>query len=391
MYSFDDLVDIGGSILENVTDAIERKDFSGLSDEIRRKVGSFNYTYSGRRYQQSFSGRKKTQGIDITPLQKPNLTPFQQNRPMGAKPILKMVFGLIGLIAFVPASIPLIVASAFFPSVASVSTAIITGLLAAGSGALFGSGVQNKRLQDKFNKYAKIIGPEEYYPVNQLSAQMLETSDETLKSLDRMIKAKFLPQARFDAKRTTLMLTPWVYEQYQLAENTRLDKEAKAAARDNANVPPEAKALLAEGEAFIEKIRVANVKIIDDEMSDKLDNMEIIVDRIFRQVEKDPTSYQNLRKFMNYYLPTTEKLINAYIYLDEQPQIGENIKSTKREIAEAMDTINNAFVKLFDSLYEDIAWDVASDISVMQTMMAQDGLTDDRTKKGKTVHNRRNK
>ncbi len=391
MYSFDDLVDIGGSILENVTDAIERKDFSGLSDEIRRKVGSFNYTYSGRRYQQSFSGQKRPQGIDITPLQKPNLTPFQQNRPMGAKPILKMVFGLIGLAVFTPAAIPLMVASVFFPSVASVSSAIIAGLLATGAGALFVNGVGNKRLQDKFNKYAKIIGPEEYYPINRISAQMMETSDETLNSLDKMIKAKYLPQARFDAGRTTLMLTPWVYEQYQLAENAMMEKEAKAAERDNSNVPPEAKALLAEGEAFIEKIRVANVKIIDDEMSDKLDNMEIIVDRIFRQVEKDPSTYQDLRKFMNYYLPTTEKLINAYIDLDAQPQIGENIKNTKQEISEAMDTINTAFVKLFDSLYEDVAWDVASDISVMQTMMAQDGLTDDRSKKGKKVHNRRNK
>ena len=78
---------------------------------------------------------------------------------------------------------------------------------------------------------------------------------------------------------------------------------------------------------------------------------------------------------MNYYLPTTEKLMNAYIELDKQPEVGENIINTKRDIEEAVDTINDAFENLLDSLFEETAWDISSDISVMKTMMEQDGLT----------------
>ena len=77
---------------------------------------------------------------------------------------------------------------------------------------------------------------------------------------------------------------------------------------------------------------------------------------------------------MNYYLPTTEKLLDAYIDLDKQPEIGENIPKTKREIEETVDTINDAFENLLDSLFEEVAWDISSDISVMKTMMEQDGL-----------------
>lgn len=78
---------------------------------------------------------------------------------------------------------------------------------------------------------------------------------------------------------------------------------------------------------------------------------------------------------MDYYLPTTSKLLHAYIDLDRQGIAGENIKSTKKEIEDTLDTVNAAFERLLDSLFEDTAWDISSDISVMKTMMAQEGLT----------------
>ena len=67
----------------------------------------------------------------------------------------------------------------------------------------------------------------------------------------------------------------------------------------------------------------------------------------------------------------------AYIELDKQPEAGENITKTKREIEEALDTINDAFEALLDTLFQDMAWDISSDISVMKTMMSQDGLVEE--------------
>ena len=90
---------------------------------------------------------------------------------------------------------------------------------------------------------------------------------------------------------------------------------------------------------------------------------------------KQPESASELRKLMSYYLPTTVKLLNAYKELDKQTVNGENITKTKKEIEDALDTINSAFENLLDSMFQNMAWDVSSDISVMQTMFAQDGLT----------------
>ena len=78
---------------------------------------------------------------------------------------------------------------------------------------------------------------------------------------------------------------------------------------------------------------------------------------------------------MNYYLPTTTKLIDTYRELDAKPEVGDNIKKTKKEIEDTLDTINFAFEKIFDDMFLDTAWDISSDISVMKTMMAQEGLT----------------
>ena len=79
---------------------------------------------------------------------------------------------------------------------------------------------------------------------------------------------------------------------------------------------------------------------------------------------------------MTYYLPTTQKLIDAYIDLDKQSMASKNIVETKREINNAMDTINEAFANLFDGMFQDVAWDISSEVSAMKTMMAQDGLAD---------------
>ena len=133
----------------------------------------------------------------------------------------------------------------------------------------------------------------------------------------------------------------------------------------------------------MKKIREANDAIPGEEISAKISRMEMLVDRIFDRVEQNPESVSDIRKLMEYYLPTTIKLLEAYEELDSQPVQGENIISSKQEIEKTLDTLNTAFEKLLDDLFQDTAWDLSSDISVLQTMLAQEGLTDDGLKTGK--------
>ena len=107
----------------------------------------------------------------------------------------------------------------------------------------------------------------------------------------------------------------------------------------------------------------------------------MLVDKIFDRVEQNPASVGDIRKLMEYYLPTTIKLLQAYQDLDAQPVQGENIISSKKEIEKTLGTLNVAFEKLLDDLFQETAWDVSTDISVLHTMLAQEGLTEDGLKK----------
>ena len=102
---------------------------------------------------------------------------------------------------------------------------------------------------------------------------------------------------------------------------------------------------------------------------------EQIVEQIFQRAEEHPEIIPDLKKMMDYYLPMTVKLLDAYEEMDRQPIQGETIRSSKKEIEDTLDTLNEAFAKLLDSVFQDTAWDVSSDISVLHTMLAQEGLT----------------
>ena len=197
-----------------------------------------------------------------------------------------------------------------------------------------------------------------------------------------MIASNMLPQAKFDENRKTLILTDNAYGQYRQAMEAKHARETEQQRREqaieNMVASGDIKEIMREGERVIRKIREYNDRIPDRVMSDKLDHLERVVDRIFNKVREEPEHAQELGKFMSYYLPTTEKLLDAYVELDNQPEIGENIPKTKKEINEALDVINDAFEALLDSLFQDIAWDISSDITVMKTMMAQDGLRNDK-------------
>ena len=198
-----------------------------------------------------------------------------------------------------------------------------------------------------------------------------------------MIKAEYLPRARFDSAEKTLMITDNAYSLYIGAEKDKLEREKRELQKDAEKkaelqgLSSEVQSILSEGDDYIKFVRKINDVIPDtEEMSNKLYRLEEIMNKIFSQVKKDNQSAGELHKLMNYYLPTTRKLLSAYVELDKQPEAGENIVQTKMEISQAMDTINMAFEKLLDSMFQDMAWDISSDISVMKTMMAQDGLTE---------------
>lgn len=213
-----------------------------------------------------------------------------------------------------------------------------------------------------------------------------------------MIQNHMFPQGAYlDAGETCLMTSHAAYRQYLDAtkryEQRKAEEEAaKRASAGERNRDTERKSetsekkktapelsreiqeILREGKGFIAHIHECNDALPGQEISDKLDRLERVVSKIFDQVERKPESAPDLRKMMSYYLPITRKLVDAYRDLDAQQVEGQNIGKTKKEIEDSLDTVNTAFENLLDSFFQNTAWDISSDITVLHTMMAQDGL-----------------
>ena len=310
-------------------------------------------------------------------------TPFFRKLPGYAGPVLKLIFGIGGLVIMGGSTISLVARMIGSLTGSAISAVVVSGAITAGFLALTISGARDKRLTDSFYNYGRIVGPAEYVSVNELSAMSDEKPEKTVGMLKKMIQKRMLPYARMDVNKSVLLLTQRSFDQYREAlasYQQRRDQEAvdnRVREAQNEGLSEETKAILEEGEAYLRMVHQSNDLIQGEAMSAKLSRLESIISRIFERVRKHQENARDLRKFLSFYLPTTEKLLKAYIDLDRQPhQAGENIDGTKREIEDAMDTINNAFENLLDSLFEDVAWDISSDISVMKMMMEQDGLTE---------------
>lgn len=135
--------------------------------------------------------------------------------------------------------------------------------------------------------------------------------------------------------------------------------------------------MLAEGKAAIEEMKALDITIANEAISAQIVRLQILAQRIFDHVESHPEKLGDIRRFMNYYLPTTLKVLRAYDVLEDQEVEGENITSTMTRVESMMSTIIRAFEKQLDNLFSAEALDISTDMVVMEQMLAREGITED--------------
>ena len=143
---------------------------------------------------------------------------------------------------------------------------------------------------------------------------------------------------------------------------------------------PELDKMIRDGALAVEEMKRLDENIEDEKISQAIRELERTSQAIFQQVREAPEKLPQIRKFMDYYLPTTLKLLNAYDRMSSVGVGGENIDSTKERVEAIMDTIVAAFDKQLDGLFGAEALDVSADITVLETMLAREGLAGERMK-----------
>mgnify|MGYP000605283137 FL=1 len=133
-------------------------------------------------------------------------------------------------------------------------------------------------------------------------------------------------------------------------------------------------ALIKERDRAVGEMRRLNDSIEDEEISAQIDHLEEVTRKINDLVVKQPKKLPQIRRFLDYYLPTTLKILNAYDRMDAAGISGENIDATKKKVEQMMATISQAFDRQLDALFGDEALDISTDITVMEQMLQREGL-----------------
>lgn len=260
---------------------------------------------------------------------------------------------------------------------------------------LQGTGIRG-RLK-RFSLYRRHLKGKEYCQLEVLEKTTGRSVRYLKKDLKKMIALGMFPHGHLDEGGTCLMLTTRAYDQYLMMveaqekqkreaeeealkkaeeEKKRQEEESQRFADVDEQQRSEIIKVIREGELYLKRFESISERLAGEDMNKKLSRLSLVTGRIFEFITDHPNKVGEIKKFMSYYLPTTEKLLNTYEELDKEPVQGENITKAKKEILDTLDTINYAFENLLDSLYEDTMMDISTDIAVLETMLAQEGLVD---------------
>ena len=217
----------------------------------------------------------------------------------------------------------------------------------------------------KRKRVAAIVGDSDHILIDEVAEALPASRGKTERILQRCIDfGMFGEKAYLDMRSDCLVVRGEApISKKTKAEAEAAERAAKAAA-DN----------LDEYEKILKELRDLNDRIPGEEMSAKISRMEDLTAKIFKLAKEQPEKLGSMRKFMDYYLPTSLKLLARYEKLDAQGVEGTNISESKRQIEETMDTMITAFEKQLDKLFLSESIDISADIAAMQNLMRADGL-----------------
>ena len=321
----------------------------------------------------------------IKPQVRPKPLEIRVNKRGMVSGILFTVFGSIGSVGF--SVLALVLTAMVAIPLQSFAGWWAVGTL--GSIALFFYvmlfvGIRNNCRIGRLKEYLKElkIHGKGYCELERLEKNSSRSLKYIRKDLKKMLKLGMLPDARMDDQETCLLLNEETYQQYRLIQDSliqRQQEQQKKQTREREVWDIQEKSpageSIARGREYMETLDRLRESIPDREMTGKLERLDAILEQLFEALKKQPDQVEELDQFMEYYLPTTVKLVTSYQEFAAVEFPGDNVKRAKKEIRHTLDTINGAFEKLLDDFYQDKTFDVLSDASVLQSMLAREGLT----------------
>ena len=248
----------------------------------------------------------------------------------------------------------------------------VLGLATAGFGWMTACGTARMKAGRQMGQFADYADSVDYHkglPVSMLADLTHQKPKKVHKRLQKYIRKGWL-NAWLDDKTDTLYLTA---EDYRAAQEALAAQRTRPAPQPEQEAAPETPLNLETARRFAKVLEQEQQLMQDAQGAEELAHMQKTTEAICDWLETHPESLPKARRFAEYYIPTTLKLLHTYN--DVQGQKGDNAESIRRDIAGILHTLNQAYSNLYDNLLSDVALDVSSEIAALQGMLANDGLT----------------
>ena len=221
-------------------------------------------------------------------------------------------------------------------------------------------GLRKRKEAARYRGYLAMVGSHTSISISALASAAGSSPKQVREDLADMLEDGFFPGGFLDLRNDLLVVS---------GSGLRDEPEEK---REAPQSPPPQEA----EDAILAEIRAVNDAVDNEKLSAQIDHLEEVTGKIIDQVVAQPKKLPQIRRFLDYYLPTTLKILRAYGQLEDQEISGENITAAMRRIEGMMDKVVEGFEKQLDQLFQGDAMDITADVEVLERMLARDGLSD---------------
>lgn len=380
----------GEQFTDALSDALSTGDFSILNDLVSQALTDA-LRDAGKQIKKNLNEpqthQRRERKAPVSPAPKPavkkTVVPVKFTEVGNVSGILQQVFGGIGL------GITGLIALFRLPGLLLGSISLGSWLINLIFPAIFFGvirfGVIKRARLQRARRYIQLCGSKMYGQIETLARDTGKSIRYVTKDISKMLSLGMFPEGHLDDQKTCFMLNDAIHRQYLETKNNYLlqQKEqqknasppASASASMNTEEETELKTMITEGMDCIRRLQELNNQIPGEIISRKLYRLESLLKDIFHGVKAHPEQMSRMHSMMDYYLPTTLKLVEAYRDFDKIQSPGTEVAAAKDEIERTLDIINQAFAELLDNLFQDTVFDVTTDAQVLKTMLAKGGLT----------------
>ena len=332
------LIILGDNILDTVNSAVQCENYRTLSHDIREQANFFfgkETTYTN--YSKSYSENDNAE-----------TTYFNMKKPASRRVIVVIALMITITVLSTIASVTIGLTGFLLDLMMLVALSALLIFVAFSCIYFLILGMRKLRLIESFERYTKIVGPEEYYGIKELSEYAGERYEQTLETLHKMIDDGMLPYAKFDDDFKTLILTDRMYSRYSYIKMYGNSFDVTVDDKEDKHQAEMAEAIRSDGEIFLKDVDICK-NLAGDDFDIKTEHFNRILEKIFNYLENMPCCAKHLHVLMSSYIEAMRKLLFAYTNLSKDER--SNTWSIKLEISEAIDEINDVFETNIDKAY----------------------------------------